>query len=293
MTAAIDRPSSLKHEIQLLLRRVGIYHRIKSSWLYDLYWKLADSSLIENRRREVEFYRRTLRGFNQGSLIFDVGANVGYKTDIFLRLGAKVVAVEPDLANQDVLRKRFLVFRLAKKPVSVVGKAVAAEAGSQTMWVDKPGSALNTLNSKWVELLRSDRSRFGECLEFGEARQVQTTTLEELCGHYGRPLYVKIDVEGYEANVLSGLNTVIPFISFEVNLPQFRPEALECIDHLERIAVGGKYNYAPDCLRGLACDSWLSKDVFVKLLNRCEESSIEVFWMASAESVGRQITSGK
>ena len=201
--------------------------------------------------------------------------------------------MEPDAANQDVLRKRFLVLRLARKPVVIVGKAVAAEAGSQTMWVDKPGSALNTLNPKWVELLRNDQSRFGECLEFREAREVQTTTLEELCGRYGRPFYVKIDVEGYEANVLSGLNTAVPFVSFEVNLPQFRPEALECINRLEGIAAGGKYNYAPDCLRGLASDTWLSKDAFVKVLNRCEESSIEVFWSAPADRVSRQITSGK
>jgi FkbM family methyltransferase len=273
-------PGSLKAQVQVLLRRLGIYHRLKSSYLYDLYWGLADRKLVENRRKELEFYRRTLRGLQAGDLIFDIGANVGQKTDIFLKLGARVVAVEPDPLNQEVLRQSYLDFRLAKKSVVIVGKAVGAHAGPQKMWVDKPGSAKNTLSPKWVEILRTDQSRFGESLDFSEAREVEMVTLEELIKHYGVPFYVKIDVEGYEPDVLSGLHTPISFVSFEVNLPQFKPEALECIGHLERLAQGGRYNYAPDCLRGLAFEHWLSKEAFVSILDSCNDSSIEVFWKA-------------
>jgi FkbM family methyltransferase len=168
-----------------------------------------------------------------------------------------------------------------KKPVVIVGKAVGAQAGTKKMWVDRPGSALNTLSPKWVEILRRDRSRFGESTDFGEAREVEMITLQELIQQHGRPFYIKIDVEGYEASVLSGLNAAVPYISFEVNLPQFRPEAGECIDYLERVAHGGRFNYAPDCLRGLSLKSWLPKDDFAKVLHGCEESCIEVFWMAA------------
>ena len=45
-------------------------------------------------------------------MIFDVGANVGDKTDVFLRLGARVVSIEPDEANQEVLRGKFLRYRV-------------------------------------------------------------------------------------------------------------------------------------------------------------------------------------
>lgn len=57
------------------------------------------------RCREVEFYRQLLTGLQTGDLILDVGANDGTKTAIFLKLGARVVAIEPDDPNQEVIRK--------------------------------------------------------------------------------------------------------------------------------------------------------------------------------------------
>jgi hypothetical protein len=103
---------------------------------------------------------------------------------------------------------------------------------------------------------------------------------------YGRPFYIKIDVEGHEASVLKGMQSVIPFVSFEVNLPQFRPEALQCVETLENLAAGGHFNYAPDCLRGLNFEPWLPRATFVDALNQCQESCIEVFWKAPAPSEG-------
>ena len=87
---------SLKKCGQAFLKRVGLYQRFKSSYVYDLYWMFANQRLLDDRAKEVEFYKKTLLGFRKGNIIFDIGANVGCKTDVFLRLGAKVVAVEPD-----------------------------------------------------------------------------------------------------------------------------------------------------------------------------------------------------
>jgi FkbM family methyltransferase len=271
---------SLKQWTQSFLRRVGLYQRIKSSWLYDLYWSIADKRLIDDRGMEIEFYKGTLKGFRKGDVIFDVGANQGQKTDVFLRLGAKVVAVEPDKHNQDILKQNFLTCRLVERPVTIVGKAVSDRSGIETMWVDEPGSAKNTLNPKWVETLRTDSSRFGESLKFGERREVQTITLEDMMRDHGRPFYIKIDVEGYEAAVLRGLRSPVPYISFEVNLPEFKPEVLECIELLENVAAQGDLNYAPDCQRGLASERWLPKQEFVDVLDNCREPCIEVFWRA-------------
>ena len=286
ITAAILRDNkktatqrSLKQWTESVLRRVGLYQRIKSSWVYDLYWSIADKRLIDDRGTEIEFYKGTLEGFRKGDVIFDVGANQGQKTDVFLRLGAKVVAVEPDEYNQDMLKQNFLTYRLAKRPVTILGKAVSDRSGVETMWVDEPGSAKNTLNPKWVETLRTDSSRFGESLKFGERREVQTIMLEDMMRDHGRPFYIKIDVEGYEATVLRGLRSPVPYISFEVNLPEFKPEALECMELLENM-VEGDLNYTPDCQRGLAFECWLPKKEFVEVLNNCQEPCIEVFWKA-------------
>jgi hypothetical protein len=79
---------TLKGHVQDALKGVGLYHRLKASPAYSLYWQIMDSSLIEGRCKEVSFYHNLLQCFRRGDLIFDVGANQGTKTDTFLRLGA-------------------------------------------------------------------------------------------------------------------------------------------------------------------------------------------------------------
>jgi FkbM family methyltransferase len=246
---------------------------------------MADRRRIEARSREVDFYRRLLNGYRPGDLIFDVGANAGDKTDVFLRLGARVVAVEPDEANQGILRERFLSYRLAKKPVDIIGKAVSETATIETMWIDGPGSALNTLSQKWAKTLHSDRNRFTHAsynLDFGRKREVETITLERLMATHGIPFFVKIDVEGYESKALRGLRRPVPYLSFEVNLPEFRTEGLECIELLRRLAADGTFNYAADCQRGLVLDRWVPANEISRALDQCTNESIEVFWKTSA-----------
>jgi len=272
---------ALKPHLQTLLKRLGLYHRLKASRLYDLYWRIADRRIIEERSSEVEFYRNLLTGFRKGDMIFDVGANHGFKTDIFLRLGARVVAVEPDELNQKVLVQEYLRYRFSRKPVVIVGKAVSDRNTVATMWIDAPGSAKNTLSQKWVETLRRDENRFGHRLDFPQQKEVETITLEQLITTHGLPFFVKIDVEGHEPSVLRGLQRPIPYVSFEVNLPEFRSEGLECIALLERVAADGKFNYVVYCQDGLELERWLEPHKFSQVLNACPEKSIEVFWKTS------------
>lgn len=261
-----------------LLGKTGIYWRMKASWIYDFYWRLVDSRITDHRQREVDFYRRLLDGFHQQDLVFDIGANQGYKSDIFLRFGASVVAVEPDETSQEVLKQRFLKYRLKKKPFTVVSKAVSDKSGADTIWIDTPGGAKNTLSEKWVDTLRKDDHRFGQKLSFGQRKEIQTISIEQLIVDYGLPFFIKIDVEGHELKVLRGMQKPVPFLSFEVNLPEFRREGLECIQVLGRLDRDGRFNYANDCRQGLALNSWLTKEEFSAVLDACTYESIEVFW---------------
>ena len=268
----------LKRTGQSFLKRAGLYERVRSSLLYDLYWKAINPELLQERDSEIDFFRRVLVGLRNSDLIFDIGANQGYKSDIFLRCGASVIAVDPDPTNQNILRQRFCAYRLQEKPITIVGKALSDHEGVETMWVEGPGSAKNTLNPKWVERLREDATRFGAVLKFDDERKVETTTLEQLIAAHGRPFYIKIDVEGYEVAVLRGLQTPVPFVSFEVNLPEFIPEAIECMELLEELMGGGGFNYSSDFQHGLVFESWLRKGDMIEALNHCREPCVEVFW---------------
>jgi FkbM family methyltransferase len=273
----------MKRYVQAALTRLGLYQRVKASRAYDLYWRIADRRILDARDQEIAFYRRLLDGLQPGDVIFDVGANHGAKTDIFLRLGARVIAVEPDEVNGRVLEQKFLKYRLARKPLVIVNKALSDTNSIETMWIDAPGSAKNTLSRKWVDTLRGDESRFGQRLKFSERREVITTTLEQLVREHGRPFFVKIDVEGSEPSVLRGLARAVPFLSFEVNLPEFRPEGLECVSLLSQLDKDGSFNYVVECGDGLVLNEWVDASECLRLIEQCGERSIEVFWKASGE----------
>jgi FkbM family methyltransferase len=275
---------SIKTYIQNLLKRAGLYHRLKASAIYTLYWWFADRSLIERDHKELNFYRELLHGFRKGDRIFDIGANRGIKTGFFLKMGAHVVAVEPDVTNQSVLRERYLKYRFAHKPVTVVGKAVSDKEAVETMWINEAGSTENTLNLKWVETLRTDEERFGHSMKFAEQIKVETVTLKHLMQDYGDPFYVKIDVEGLELKVLQGLFKPVPYLSFEVNLPEFLQEGLKCVQLLGSMAADGLFNYVVDWQQGLAQKQWLRAEEFLELLARCRDRSIEIIWKTYAEN---------
>jgi len=255
--------------------------RLKSSFIRDAYWAVGHRDRLKLLRREVRFYQSVLAGFENGDLIFDIGANEGAKTDVFLRLGARVVDVEPDAACSRSLEERFLEFRVRPRPVTIVNLAVSYRLGTEEMLFDGPGSAVNTLSPKWAEALKQNRATFAyrHCgLEFKQTKLIETTTIDHLISQHGVPFFVKIDVEGHELSALRGLHRPVPYLSFEVNLPEFRPEGLQCIQLLAELDDSGRFNYASDCSRGLMLKEWLPAEGFSLVLDRCDERSIEVFW---------------
>jgi FkbM family methyltransferase len=180
--------------------------------------------------RLVRFYRPFI---HPGDLCFDLGAHVGNRLWAYLRLGARVVAVEPQPALARLLRRLY-----GDNPrVELVEKAAGAASGQATLQISPRTPTVSSLSSAWISRVGQTASFRG--VTWDASFPVSVTTLDELIQSYGEPAYCKIDVEGFEHEVLLGLSRPLALISFEY-LPAAPDLALAC---LERLAALGEYEY--------------------------------------------------
>lgn len=185
---------------------------------------------VWRRGRLEAFYSAFLR---PGDLAFDVGSHVGNRVRAWRHLGARVVAVEPQPDFLAVLR----VFYGRDRDVVIEDCAVGAEGGEATLHISTRTPTVSTLSRGWIDDVRRD-PRFGVVRWDSEVR-VRVMTLDDLIARHGEPRFCKIDVEGFELDVLRGLTRPLRALSFEY-IPIAVERAVACI---ERVASLGDYRF--------------------------------------------------
>lgn len=193
-----------------------------------------------------------------GALVFDIGAHLGDRTASFLRLGARVVALEP---QADVFRALRLLHGRRKGAV-LLEQAVGAQPGILRLHINPRNPTVATLSADFIRAAAGARGWEGQVWD-GTA-DVPVTTLDALIAQYGRPDFVKIDVEGHEAAVLHGLGQALPLLSFEFTAIQ-HTAALDCIARLETL---GRYafNYSIGEEHALQESRWLGPEAMRRAL---------------------------
>jgi FkbM family methyltransferase len=177
-------------------------------------------------RRMDALYKRYIR---PGDLAFDIGSHVGDRISSFRRLGARVVALEPQPGPASVIqlihgRDRF---------VTSLRSAAGAEAGELVLRVNSRNPTVSSMSSAFVSAARDAKGWEGQ--DWDRSLKVPVTTLDALIAEYGVPSFIKIDVEGFEDQVLSGLTHQVPALSFEFTTIA-REVAPACVATLERLA---------------------------------------------------------
>lgn len=214
------------------------------------------------KRRMIEFYSNYVI---KGNLCFDIGANIGNRTDIFLSLGATVVVVEPNPNLVNVLRAKYK----NENKVIIVNKALGAKNGSGKLFLCE-ADTLSSMSKEWIDRTIESGRFCNYCWD--KSINIDITTMDDLVGIYGYPEFCKIDVEGYEYQVIKGLSRQIQTISFEFT-PERIDTAFSCIKHLNKLGCY-KYNYSLGESMQLELNEWVNAELICEALKCFEDTKV-------------------
>jgi FkbM family methyltransferase len=211
-----------------------------------------------HRARSAAMDRLYSRFVQGGDLVFDVGAHVGDRIASFRRLGARVVAVEPQPALVKVLR---LIYGHASD-VIIEAIAVGRSSGTAELMINPDNPTVSTASRGFISAARGAPG--WQAQRWTKTAQVPMTTLDALIARHGVPVFVKIDIEGLEAEALAGLSQPVKALSFEITTIQ-RDVALACIGRC--VALGyTHFNAAIGESQNLVHAGWIDATAIARWL---------------------------
>jgi FkbM family methyltransferase len=227
---------------QKLINIIGVdrINRLKSFFRKE---KEDDPEVIRLRR---EFY---LQFMKPGDTYFDVGANYGNRITPIVNENIRVVAIEPQGKCVRFLRKKF------KSRITVVPKGAGQKIEEREFYISN-ASTLSTFSKDWIDSIKKS-GRFAN-YQWNRTVKVQMTTLDKLIEEYGHPSFIKIDVEGYELEVLKGLTKTVPYISYEYAAPEQTENAIACLLRIQEISSKTMCNYSVGESMRWALNQWLA-----------------------------------
>jgi FkbM family methyltransferase len=208
------------------------------------------------------FYRPFI---DAGDLVFDIGAHVGDRVASFRRLGARVVAVEP----QPLLVRALRLIHGNDENVEILAAAAGAGEGETVLNLNTANPTVSTVSTDFVRKARAAQG--WENQSWDDEITVDVLTLDELVQTYGVPAFVKIDVEGYEDVVLNGLSAALPLLSFEFTTVA-RDVAMRALARLSELGEF-EYNVALGESYRITFAEWISIEAIAEHLSALPHSA--------------------
>lgn len=218
-----------------------------------------------DRSRRAAMERLYRRFVQPGDLVFDIGAHVGDRIAVFRRFGARVVAVEP----QPALVKTLKLIYGRDRAVTIEPVAVGRHAAMLDFRLNLDNPTVSTASDAFR--LAANGAPGWEGQAWTRTIRVPATTLDALFTRYGVPAFIKIDVEGSEAEALAGLTRPSPALSFEFTTIQ-RGVAADCIDRCARLGYT-RYNAMLGESHALVHDDWVSAEEIASWLRALPQSA--------------------
>lgn len=188
------------------LLEVNIYGRSVTLDLRDLEQKYFSEDCV--REPENLFVYRSLSRYGVAKNFIDIGANCGHVAASIVGEFQKLILVEPNPRLADLLRNIFSDFNSVEiKECAIVGKE---SIGIIQLTVPEESSGLATLGRTHLSNERYKASIYN----------VRATTLEsEISDKTLCEAYIKVDVEGFEYEVINSARDLItkfrPIVGFE------------------------------------------------------------------------------
>jgi FkbM family methyltransferase len=141
-----------------------------------------------------------IRGFAEGSVFYDIGANVGvYSLFGAINSKAKVYSFEPDSNNFQVLMENILINKLNDLILAYpIGISDKTELTKLNLSIFDVGASHHTVGESLLD--HNSLKKINNNISQG----IFSTPLDDLCGIWGlpEPNYIKIDVDGIENKII-------------------------------------------------------------------------------------------
>lgn len=195
-------------------------------------------------------------------LVFDIGANRGGMTWAFRQLGANVIAVEPLHQIVPDRVKEFHYMFAGDDHVMLLPIAVSPDP-EVTLTMPNIGSPhwiVTTASQKWVKQSAHKHLYSKSVVK----KVVQAITLDDLVEKFGLPRFIKVDVEGYDGEVISTLHHPVPALNMEFH-KDWLWNNWAAIRHL--VTIGSyEYNYVLDNRGDMVLQDWVDGSTLMRVM---------------------------
>lgn len=185
-----------------------------------LYYEMAQhlTFLFQREIRYEAYLQRQLEHYlRPGDVVFDIGANIGQYALFFSeRVGGsgRVYCFEPDWRNYAFLEFNVRINRCQNVVCRPWG--VGAQDGEQLLFRDTDTGGRRS----------SFKQKFVGANYHGSSETAVIRSLDSLIATFGQPHFVKVDVEGFEEEIIRGLTADLPDGVF---LIEVREETKGCV----------------------------------------------------------------